>query len=190
MRLFAAMPLPREPAAIQKRLLVRRRDPAKHGVAVREAAEAADDIGVKLGVFDSAPVSDGPTQPARSWSASDACRGDRRTAAQPCWPARQKPRSVARPAAARASGSAANAAAAPRNMLRGNWSSTMTSVSAPAASSSSGAIRPPCRRPGIWRQSQRPRRCLSRTIAPGPVRANRRAHRRPATVRDRGVLTI
>jgi hypothetical protein len=68
MRLF----LPREPAAIQKRLLVRRREPAKHGVAVRETAEASDDIGVKLGVFESALFSDGPTQPAAPFLVGNA----------------------------------------------------------------------------------------------------------------------
>src|ERR1043166_6254454 len=42
---------PLEPAAVQKRLLLRGRLAAEHGVAMREAAEAADDVAVLLGVF-------------------------------------------------------------------------------------------------------------------------------------------
>src|SRR6188474_122924 len=40
-----------EPAAIQKRLFLRRGRAAEHGVAMREAAEAADDVAVLFGVF-------------------------------------------------------------------------------------------------------------------------------------------
>src|SRR6266567_3689693 len=55
---------PAKPATIQERLLLRRRAPAKHGVAVRKPAEPADDIEVKLGVFKDALVSRSPAQVA------------------------------------------------------------------------------------------------------------------------------
>src|SRR5215470_5732789 len=61
-RFHSAGPSPAKPPAIQKRLLLRRRDPAKHGVAVREAAEAADDIEVKLGILEGALVSGSPAE--------------------------------------------------------------------------------------------------------------------------------
>src|SRR6266436_10193562 len=55
---------PAKPALIQKRLFLRRRDAAKHSVAVREAAEAADDVGVKLGIFEGARILRGTAQVA------------------------------------------------------------------------------------------------------------------------------
>src|ERR1043165_6777341 len=48
---FNARESPLEPAAIEKRLLLRRGFAAQHGVAMREAAEAADNVAVLLGVF-------------------------------------------------------------------------------------------------------------------------------------------
>ena len=43
--------LPLEPAVIEKRGFFRRGRAAEHGVAMREAAECADDVGVQLGPF-------------------------------------------------------------------------------------------------------------------------------------------
>src|SRR5262249_55589105 len=61
-RLSVANPSPAKPAAIQKRLLLRRRHPAKHRVAVRKPAEVADDVGMKFGVFERARICGGSAQ--------------------------------------------------------------------------------------------------------------------------------
>src|ERR1700716_3241602 len=45
-------PFPRKAATVQKSLLLHGRGAAEHGVAVREAAEAANDIGMQFGPFD------------------------------------------------------------------------------------------------------------------------------------------
>ena len=102
---------------------------AEHGVAVREAAEAADDVGVQLRPFQQLR--------RRRWrgTARAALLVGQRfrmlerqieelplAAAAPAGRSRVRSRGR-RPA--RASGSAAKARALPRNMLRGNWSSTI-----------------------------------------------------------------
>ena len=46
----------RKAAAVEERLLLGRGGAAEHGVAVREAAEAADDVGVQLGPFEGVGV--------------------------------------------------------------------------------------------------------------------------------------
>ena len=61
-----------EAAAVEEGLLLGRGGAAEHGVAVREAAEAADDVGVQLGPFQimsASPVARHSAQ-QRSWSAS------------------------------------------------------------------------------------------------------------------------
>src|ERR1039458_6332790 len=45
-----------EAAAVEEGLLLRRADPAEHRIAVREAAEAADDIGVPFRPFQAVGV--------------------------------------------------------------------------------------------------------------------------------------
>src|SRR5450631_3385187 len=49
---------PGEPAAVEERLFLRRGDAAEYGVAVREAAEAADDVGVDFRPFQPVGVAD------------------------------------------------------------------------------------------------------------------------------------
>src|SRR5262249_13746469 len=55
-------PSSRKSATIQKCLLLRGGDTPEHGIAVREPAEAADDVGMLLGVFEGTFISCRPTQ--------------------------------------------------------------------------------------------------------------------------------
>src|SRR5262245_20342148 len=69
---------PGEPAGIQKRLLFGRGGAAQYLVAVREAAEAADDVGVVLGIFQAVIVAERAVErdaALRSASASECMNG-------------------------------------------------------------------------------------------------------------------
>ena len=129
-----------KPAALEEGLLLGRRLAAQHGVAVGEAAEARDDLPVDLRPASGSrrrrarPASRQarPRAPGRPGPRS-ARRAGRRTGAAPVRPAPSKPRSTAWRAIDRARGSVAKAWAEPRNMLRGNWSSSSSRASAPSA---------------------------------------------------------
>ena len=108
-----------------------------------EAAEAADDVGVQLRPFQQVGIAGRAKQREAALLIGERLgmleRQVEEAAARParsCW---SKPRAIARSATARASGSAAKVRASPRNMLRGNWSSTISSASAPSAVASQSA---------------------------------------------------
>ena len=136
---------------------------AQDGVAVGKAPEAADDVGVQQGPFQAVGVAARRDRARRSApgrrAPPNARTADRRTCVPACVDLRaSSPRATARSATARASGSAAKVRALPRNMLRGNWSSTMRSASAPsgvASQWSSGQRRRPRRSAGTASRSRR-----------------------------------
>ncbi len=180
-------------AAVEEGLLLRRGAAAEHGVAVRKAAEAADDVGVQLGPFQAVGVAGSPCRARRSApgrpgprNARTAGRRSRASSVPTC---ASKPRTIARRRRSRAPvGSVAKMRAWPRNMLRGNWSSRISSASAPSALCSQ-ALSLPAAAASRSRESargfRRRRRRPSRTSASGPASRQNATTSAGATSRHR-----
>ena len=99
-----------EAAGVEKGLLVRCRSAAEHRVAMRETAEAADDVGVELGPFQQFGVARPRAQREASFLIGERFGMLERQIeelALGSGTSRSKPRSSARSATARASASAA-----------------------------------------------------------------------------------
>ena len=144
----------RKPAAIEEGLLLRPGGAAQRRVAVREPPEATDDVGVSLGIFRELIVAVAAREREAAflideifrvleWQIEELALDMRDLSVEPA-------SDGATGAPMRPTGLPARS---PRNMLRGNWSSTMTSASAPSGVFSQGASLPS--RPVCQRQEKR-----------------------------------